>query len=102
MYLLARLVLSATIYFIWYERNNQLFNQFYRSHEDVCDEILSLSSSSWLSFNQYIRFKLLLGTSGASQSHKVSLLLLLSGSTLISLVYILTTSQPIVSFLETG
>jgi hypothetical protein len=29
------LVFSATFYFMWYERNNQVFHQIYQSDQDV-------------------------------------------------------------------
>lgn len=43
--LLARLVLLATIYFIWYERNNRVFHHTYQPHHDVSKEIYKLIQS---------------------------------------------------------
>lgn len=45
MHLLAQLVLSATIYFIWYKRINQAFHQAYRLHHVVNGEIFQLIQS---------------------------------------------------------
>jgi len=42
MHILARLSLSATVYFIWYERNNRVFSQHFRSQQDVVEEIFGL------------------------------------------------------------
>jgi hypothetical protein len=40
--LLSRLALSISVYFIWHKRNNKVFHQIYRSHQDVCDDIFYL------------------------------------------------------------
>ena len=42
IHLLTQLILLASIYLIWYERNNRVFHQIYQSHQDVCEDIFYL------------------------------------------------------------
>ncbi|KAF9681425.1 hypothetical protein SADUNF_Sadunf05G0000100 [Salix dunnii] len=41
-YLEAKLILSTTVYFIWFERNNRLFNQVHKSATTLAEEIHQL------------------------------------------------------------
>ena len=46
----ARLVLAASVYYVWQERNSRLFNQKKRSKEQVVDLILATVRLKLLSF----------------------------------------------------
>jgi hypothetical protein len=39
-YLLARQILSSTVYFVWYERNNRIFNQASKTPQVLSGEII--------------------------------------------------------------
>ncbi|KAJ6917686.1 hypothetical protein NC652_019881 [Populus alba x Populus x berolinensis] len=41
-HLIARLVLSTTVYYIWYERNNRIFKQIYRTSQELRDEAFEI------------------------------------------------------------
>lgn len=45
LHLLARLVLPATIYFVWYDRDNRVFHQIYQFYQDICEESFELVRS---------------------------------------------------------
>jgi hypothetical protein len=48
---LSRLALSATIYFLWYERNNRIFSQIFRSGQQLSEEVFDIIRSCLLNKN---------------------------------------------------
>lgn len=48
---LSRLALSATIYILWYERNNRIFSQIFRSGQKLSEEVFDIIRSCLLNKN---------------------------------------------------
>lgn len=48
---LSRLALSVTIYFLWYERNNRIFSQIFRSGQQLSEEVFDIIRSCLLNKN---------------------------------------------------
>jgi hypothetical protein len=41
-HILSRLVLSTAVYYLWYERNNRIFKQIYRTSQELSDEAFEI------------------------------------------------------------
>jgi hypothetical protein len=41
-HIIARLVLSTSVYFIWFERNNRIFNKVFKTAQERMDEAVEL------------------------------------------------------------
>nr|TKS12186.1 hypothetical protein D5086_0000065860 [Populus alba] len=52
-HLLARQILSSTVYFVWYERNNRIFNQAFKSPQELIGEIFEAIRSVLLAKDQW-------------------------------------------------
>ncbi|KAJ8748130.1 hypothetical protein K2173_012596 [Erythroxylum novogranatense] len=58
-HLISRLVLSATVYFLWYERNNRIFSRRHRSTRDIIGDISELIRSRLLGLETRLQIPVL-------------------------------------------